>query len=328
LVCIAGLTNDRYDCRARARAGQWRVGRGRAEEEEDEEGEENGEKDEEGEEEGGKDEEGEEKEDEYKVEIILAKKEEKEARQGLVTKWAVKWEGFNEMTWEPAGNLTNVRSDVDAFERRLASMPRLDAFSAAAGASACCFGSICKHSSDADLAKNPCAVCAKPLHHMCASEHLFLKPFYEKLEKDNYCFDCALLVAIMEKHTPFGATGAQIMFEPYYKQLTTHEVTSLTPTPFGLGALLATKSLKLAQPSSVKARTVPAGAKCGKCKSAEGQLYVCSFCMFAVFHNTTECLGEQRGPYTSLVHEAFPWCCPRCFKKGKTALEKTLLRAR
>ena len=47
--------------------------------------------------------------------------------------------------------------------------------------------------------------------------------------------------------------------------------------------------------------------------------------MFGVFHNTPECLGEQRGPETSLTHQAFPWVCPKCFKKGKAALEKTLL---
>ena len=243
-----------------------------------------------------------------------------------MTKWAVKWQGFDttdQMTWEPAGNLTNVRADVDAFERRLASMPRLDAFSAAAGALACCFGSVCKHSSDAGLAKNPCVVCAKPLHHMCASQHPFLQPFYDKLESDNYCFDCSLLIATMEKRTPFGTTGAQLMFEPYYKQL--RGVAALVPSPFGLGALIVTKSLKLVQPSSFVARTVPARAKCGKCKSAEGELRACSFCMFGVFHDTPECLGEQRGPESSLKHQAFPWCCPKCFKKGKTALEKTLL---
>ena len=38
-----------------------------------------------------------------------------------------------------------------------------------------------------------------------------------------------------------------------------------------------------------------------------------------------ECLGEQRGPETSLAHPAFPWACPKCVKKGKAALEKTLL---
>ena len=100
-----------------------------------------------------------------------------------MTKWAVKWEGYDEsdqMTWEAAENLTNVRDYVDAFERRLAAMPPRDAFTAAASASACCFGSACKHASDATLALNPCFVCAKKLHHLCASEHRFLQPFYDK----------------------------------------------------------------------------------------------------------------------------------------------------
>ena len=47
--------------------------------------------------------------------------------------------------------------------------------------------------------------------------------------------------------------------------------------------------------------------------------------MFSVFHDTPECLGEQRGPETSLAHPAFPWACPKCFKKGKATLEKMLL---
>ena len=32
--------------------------------------------------------------------------------------WAVKWQGYDEtdeMTWEPAGNLVNVRSEVEKF---------------------------------------------------------------------------------------------------------------------------------------------------------------------------------------------------------------------
>ena len=33
----------------------------------------------------------------------------------------------------------------------------------------------------------------------------------------------------------------------------------------------------------------------------------------------------MRVPEASLAHQAFPWCCPKCFKKGKAALEKMLL---
>ena len=46
--------------------------------------------------------------------------------RSTVMKWAVKWEGYDlsdQMTWEPAGNLTNVRGQVEEFERRLAAMP-------------------------------------------------------------------------------------------------------------------------------------------------------------------------------------------------------------
>jgi len=240
------------------------------EEEDDEDGDDEEEDVNEGEGEGEEDEdegEGEENEDEgegedddhqYEVEIILAKKEFTEPRKGKVMKWAVKWQGFDEtsqMTWEPAGNLTNVRSEVDAFERRLASMPSLTAFTAPAGSSACCFGSTCRHQSDRETTQNPCSVCTKNMHHMCASEHLFLKPFYSELEHSNICFDCSLLIALMEKRTPFGLTGAQLMFEPYYRQL--RGVASLAPTPFGLGALLTTKALKLFEPDALMARTLP-----------------------------------------------------------------------
>jgi len=243
-----------------------------------------------------------------------------------VTQWAVKWQGYDktdQMTWEPAGNLANVRSDVDAFERRLASMPSLTAFTAPAGSSACCFGSVCRFQSDAERWTNPCAVCSKTMHHMCASEHLFLKPFYSEFEENNVCFDCSLLIALMQKRTPFGRTGGQLMFEPYYRQL--RGVASLAPTPFGLGAMLATKSLKLVEPDALTARKLPTPAKCATCKSAEGELRACSFCKSGVYHNTAACLGEERGAKTSLEHASFPWCCPKCFKKGKAALEKARL---
>ena len=40
---------------------------------------------------------------------------------------------------------------------------------------------------------------------------------------------------------------------------------------------------------------------------------------------SVECLGEARVPKASLAHKAFPWCCPKCFKKGTAALQKMLL---
>ena len=50
-----------------------------------------------------------------------------------------------------------------------------------------------------------------------------------------------------------------------------------------------------------------------------------SFCKSGIFHNTAACLGEERCAEASLSHKAFPWCCPKCFKKGKAALDKQLL---
>ena len=96
------------------------------------------------------------------------------------------------------------------------------------------------------------------------------------------------------------------------------------PSPFGLGALLITKSLKLVEPESTTARTVPNATKCATCKSGEGLLRACSFCKNGIYHDTAACLGEERVPEASLSHKAFPWCCPKCFKKGKTALESKL----
>ena len=55
--------------------------------------------------------------------------------------------------------------------------------------------------------------------------------------------------------------------------------------------------------------------------SGTGELRACSFCA-SVFHDTPECLGEQRSSATSHVHEAFAWCCPKCFTKGITAWGK------
>ena len=35
---------------------------------------------------------------------------------------------------------------------------------------------------------------------------------------------------------------------------------------------------------------------------------------------------EERRPEASLAHKSFPWCCPKCLKKGKAALEKMLVK--
>ena len=86
-----------------------------------------------------------------------------------------------------------------------------------------------------------------------------------------------------------------------------------------------TKSLKLVDPDALMARALPTPAKCLMCKSVEGELRACSFCKSGIYHDTAECLGEERGSEASLTYKSFPWCCPKCFKKGKAALEKMLL---
>jgi hypothetical protein len=60
-------------------------------------------------------------------------------------------------------------------------------------------------------------------------------------------------------------------------------------------------------------------------KSAEGELRACSFCKSGIYHDNANCLGEQRVSEASLTYKSFPWCCPKCFQRGKVALEKTLL---
>lgn len=160
--------------------------------------------------------------------------------------------------------------------------------------------------------------------HVSLLLFLLCRPFYEKFENNNICFDCALLVALVEKRTPFGFAGGQLMFAPYYRQL--RGVASLAPTPFGLGALLATGALKLLEPETHAARALPAVAKCIQCKSSEGELRACSFCKSGIYHDTAACLGVEREAEASLTHRAFPWCCPKCFKKGAKALE-SMLRA-
>ena len=215
---------------------------------------------------------------------------------------------------------------VDAFERRLASVPRLDAFTAAAGASACCFGGMCKHSGDASLAQIPCVVCTEPLHHVCASEHPFLKPFYSKFESDNICFNCSLLVAIIKsehrsappvRSSCLSRTTASCVARPCWY-----------PHPLGSALCLSPSHSSLSSRGGAhctRARALPHIAKCVTCKSSEGELRACSFCKSGIYHNTLACLAVERSPATSLMHKAFPWCCPKCFKKGKLALDKTLL---
>ena len=248
------------------------------------------------------------------------------ARKGIVVQYAVKWDEWDQtpdMTWEPPENLSNAKEEVVKFERRVAAMPSRDAFSGPTASPACCYATCCKVADRADVETSQCFVCAKMVHPACATQHLFLEPFIQKLDSANICFDCALLVAMVEKRTPFGIAGARLMFEPYYLQL--RGVAALTePSPFALGAFIATGSLKLLEAATTTARSATAGANCAKCKSAAGELRACSFCKAGIYHDTPACLGEQRGPEPSFKHKSFPWCCPKCFQKGKAALSKHL----
>ena len=57
------------------------------------------------------------------------------------------------------------------------------------------------------------------------------------------------------------------------------------------------------------------GALCARARSAR-----------AASTMTAACIGEERGPEASHAHGSFPWCCPKCFKKGATALGKSLVQ--
>ena len=50
-----------------------------------------------------------------------------------------------------------------------------------------------------------------------------------------------------------------------------------------------------------------------------------SFCT-AVFHNSDSCLGNAKLPEPLFKSPTFPWACPTCFKKGVTAIQRTVLK--
>ena len=55
----------------------------------------------------------------------------------------------------------------------------------------------------------------------------------------------------MERSAPGKSAGAAALSLPYYNQSALSALDSLQPTPFSLGGLLATGSLKLAEPECV-----------------------------------------------------------------------------
>ena len=112
------------------------------------------------------------------------------ARKGIVVQYAVKWDEWDQtpdMTWEPPENLSNAKEEVVKFERRVAAMPSRDAFSGPTASPACCYATCCKVADRADVETSQCFVCAKMVHPACATQHLFLEPFIQKLDSANIC---------------------------------------------------------------------------------------------------------------------------------------------
>ena len=112
----------------------------------------------------------------------------------------------------------------------------------------------------------------------------------------------------------------------YYKQLT--DWSRATPSPFAIGAFLATAAIPLQAvvKTTERARLPPASGKCKACKAGGDGLLACSFCT-AVYHNSEACLGEARVANEALAKSAsFPWACPACFKKGVAAVQRAALK--
>ena len=166
-----------------------------------------------------------------------------------------------------------------------------------------------------------CKVCGAAHHHLCATENKILSPIIGEIP-GRFCFDCTLLAALVTKKTPCGLVGAKALFGAYYEQV---DIASLDePTPRALGGMLTTGALTLKDAAALVARLPPPQAKCAKCKDGAGELRACSFCA-AVYHDTAECLGQTRGAAASYMSELYPWCCPKCFEKGKAAWAKKKL---
>lgn len=114
---------------------------------------------------------------EYTVELVLAKREARVARKGIVVQYAVKWDEWDQtpdMTWEPPENLSNAKEEVVKFERRVAAMPSRDAFSGPTASPACCYATCCKVADRADVETSQCFVraqrwCTRPARRSTSS---------------------------------------------------------------------------------------------------------------------------------------------------------------
>mmetsp|Transcript_37677 Transcript_37677/g.112456 ORF Transcript_37677/g.112456 Transcript_37677/m.112456 type:complete len:1111 (-) Transcript_37677:584-3916(-) len=113
----------------------------------------------------------------YTVELVLAKREARVARKGIIVEYAVKWDEWDQtpdMTWEPPENLSNAKEEVVKFERRVAAMPSRDAFSGPTASSACCYATCCKVADRADVETSQCFVraqrwCTRPARRSTSS---------------------------------------------------------------------------------------------------------------------------------------------------------------
>ena len=92
-------------------------------------------------------------------------------------------------------------------------------------------------------------------------------------------------------------------------------------SPLTLGALIASKSLRLSQHclTSQRSRLVGLTAKCSCCKSEAGDdvLLACCFCA-KNYCNVEACLGSADAvlPAPLVAKPAFVWACPSCFKRA------------
>ena len=103
----------------------------------------------------------------------------------------------------------------------------------------------------------------------------------------------------------------------YYKQKEDW-TNSCVPSPFMIGALMASKSLQLFN----------IGVNNDVCQECEegGDLLDCSFCNLA-FHNRTECLDGCFVLDDCMVNsDIFEWCYPDCLKGGLRSHTSRMLR--
>lgn len=238
----------------------------------------------------------------------------------------MQWEGYGlelgDATLEPGSNLSNVAAELRAYLAMRKAMPKPGAFGVQSG---CChYGAACRNK-NTDLSMNGCRMCDKPVHHMCFIDNPMIAKLAAEFELGSWCFDCALLAGVIREKVPSQYSA------PYYAQLTDWSAESAS-TPFAVGALLSSGSLKLSKDCAAAkcARVAVDGATCHACKAGgDAPLLACSYCN-KDFHNTEACLGAAASVLpaglVSKKQESFAWACPKCLKKATTAHQKKLLQ--